>query len=249
MKIKVFFITCAGSAIILVASSMLVFTQMRAVQDIGLDTLTESLYQEDAKILSWILSSVPLDRVETMTLPESWAEIFVVNNSDLVVVSSTKQGRRGLPLYRHPDLLDQGSMLMDAMRAGKTSTVNTPDYMVVIRPAGAGQSIIALKPKAWEKNLVSRQNAQIDRDASRITCTMLIFIGAGLCITFLVSLLIAFVVVNPTLKIRDAFEALSLGDFDHEVPGTGRKDMKAFMESYLRLKTSLTMALERIQRR
>jgi nitrogen fixation/metabolism regulation signal transduction histidine kinase len=222
---------------------------MRAMQNISLNTLTESLYNEDSKILSWILSSVPTDRITTMKLPDPWAEILVVNNNDLVVFSSTNQSHKGLPLHRHPQLLDQASLLMEAMKVRKPATVSTSEYMVVVQPINADQTIIALKPKAWEKRLVSQQDAKIRKDVSAITRTLVIFLGIGLFITFLISFLIASTVVNPTRKLMDAFEALSLGDFDYQIKEAGGKDMTTFTESFLRLKASLVMALERISRR
>jgi HAMP domain-containing protein len=249
MKIKVFLIVCLGAFIMLLISSILVYTQMRAMNDINLNALTESLYNEDSKILSWILSSVPTDRITAMKLPDTWAEILVVNNNDLVVSSSTNPTHTGLPLYRHPELLDQASFLMDSMKVGKPATVRTSEYMVVVQPINADQTIIALKPKAWEKGLVSEQDAKIRKDVSATTRTLVIFLGVGLLITFLISYLIATAVVNPTRKLMDALEALSLGDFDYEIKGAGGKDMEAFIESFLRLKASLVMALERISRR
>jgi nitrogen fixation/metabolism regulation signal transduction histidine kinase len=249
MKIKVFLIVCLGAAIMLLFSSILVYTQMRAMQNISFDTLTESLYNEDSTILSWILSSVSTDRIDTMKLPDSWAEIFVVNNNDLVVASSTNQSHKGLPLHRHPELLDQAPSLIEAMKAGKPTALKTSQYMVVIHPTSADQTIVALKPKAWEKGLVSQQDAQIRKDRSAITRTLLIFLGIGLFIAILISFLIAFIVVNPTRKLLNAFEALSLGDFDYEIKEAWGEDMKTFTESFLRLKASLVMALERISRR
>jgi hypothetical protein len=249
MKIKVFLIVCLGAFIMLLISSILVYTQMRAMKNIGLNALTESLYNEDSKILSWILSSVPTDRITAMKLPDTWAEISVVNNNDLVVFSSTNPSHKGLPLHRHPELLDQASLLIEAMKVGKPATVRTSEYMVVIQPINADQTIIALKPKAWERGLVSDQDAKIRKDVSASTCTLVIFLGIGLLMTFLISYLIAVIVVNPTSKLMDAFEALSLGDFDYEIKGAGGKDMEAFTESFLRLKASLVMALERISRR
>jgi hypothetical protein len=47
----------------------------------------------------------------------------------------------------------------------------------------------------------------------------------------------------------DALEALSLGNFDYDLKKPLGNTMLAFTESYLRLKTSLEMALEMITRR
>jgi methyl-accepting chemotaxis protein len=249
MKIKVFFITCAGLVSILIASALLVYTQMRAVENINLDTLTGSLYQEDSKILSWVLSSVPIDKIDSMKLPASWAEIFVVDHSDLKILSSTNPNRKGLPLHSHPDLLDQASKIMESMKTGKPSTLSTKAYMVIIQPMNNNQSIIALKPKAWENGLVSKQDTQLDKDASKVNFTLVIFFCIGLGVALVVSFLVAIYVAKPTKKLMVALEALSLGDFSHEFKGTMDNDMKTFAESYLRLKTSLAMALERLGRR
>ena len=51
MKIKVFLLVFAGAVLMLVLSSAMVYTQMRSVRAVNLDTLTESLFKEDAKVL------------------------------------------------------------------------------------------------------------------------------------------------------------------------------------------------------
>jgi HAMP domain-containing protein len=56
-------------------------------------------------------------------------------------------------------------------------------------------------------------------------------------------------VAAPTSHALEALEALSLGDFEHEITKTKSREMESFTESYLRLKTSLEIALDRISRR
>jgi methyl-accepting chemotaxis protein len=249
MRIKVFLITLAGTLSILVISALLIFTQMKAVDNMNLSTLTESLYHEDTKILSWILGTVPLDRLENLKLPESWAEISVVNNSDLTIVSSTNPGRKGSPLHSHPELLDQGNKIIESMKGGKPSMIETKAYMVVVQPVQGNQSVISLKPKKWEKGIVEKQAAQLEKDSTQIMLTLLIFLGAGFIVSLIVSLLVAGMVGKPLRKLKTAFEALSLGDFTHELEEGKGSEMKSISESYLRLKTSLALALERLGRR
>jgi hypothetical protein len=56
-------------------------------------------------------------------------------------------------------------------------------------------------------------------------------------------------VAGPVRKALDALEALSLGDFDHDLDEKATSEMGLFVESYLRVKTSLEMALDMIARR
>ncbi len=249
MKIKVFFIVCIGAVVMLALSSILIFTQVRSVQKVNLDPLTDSLFKEDSKILTWILSSIPPEKIDTLRLPESWAEIFVVNNSDLQLVSSTNAAHKGVALYKHPDLLDQADKIINAIKSEKPSTVSSKEFMVVVQPLNAEQSIIALKPKAWENALFSEHNKQIKDALSSILTILGIFLIIGSCIAILIAYVITRTVAAPTRHALDALEALSLGDFKHEIEATKSKEMESFTESYLRLKTSLEMALERISRR
>jgi len=66
MKIKVFAIVCIGAFLMLGISSALIYTQVKAVQGVSLDPLADSLQKEDSKVLTWILSSIPVDKVETL---------------------------------------------------------------------------------------------------------------------------------------------------------------------------------------
>lgn len=249
MKIKVFLIAFLGASIMMLLSSALLYTQMRSIRSVNLDTLSDSLYQEDARILSLLLATVPAEKLETMKLPESWAEIFLTNAADLQVTASTNPSHRGLPLYRHPLLLDQASAIMKAIKTGAPSAVNTASYMVVVHPASTDQILIALKPKAWEKGLVLKQEQEIKAATKNITLLTAIFLAVGFFITLVVSFVIARVVVNPTRNIIDAMEALSLGNFEYELKEPSGKKMAVFAESYLRLKASLEIALEIITRR
>jgi hypothetical protein len=199
MKIKLFAIVCIGSVLILAMSSILIYTQVRTVQGINLDPLADSLYKENSKILTWILSTVPLDKIDTMKLPESWAEIFVVSNSDLQLVSSTNAAHKGVALYRHPLLLDQAAAIVNAIKNGKTTTVSARKFMIVIQPLGPEQSIVALKPKAWETAIVSRQNDQMKGTSSSI----LTILGAFLLVGGLIAVAIAFIITSPRQDLKE----------------------------------------------
>jgi HAMP domain-containing protein len=249
MKIKVFLVVCIGAVVMLGISSILIFTQLHSVQNVNLDPLKDSLFKEDSKILTWIISSIPPEKINTLKLPESWAEIFVVNDSDLQLVSSTNTEHKGIALYQHKALLDQADKIVNAIKTKKPTTVSSREFMVVIQPLTAEQSIVALKPKAWENALFS-EHAKQTQDASSSILTILgIFLIIGLGITILIAYVITRTVAAPTRSALDALEALSLGDFNHEVEATKSPEMESFTESYLRLKTSLEMALDRISRR
>ena len=249
MKFKVFLIVFAAAVFMLILSSAMVFTQMRSIGSVNIDPVTESLYKEDARILTWVLSSVPADRIESLKLPESWAEIFLVDTGDLQLAASTNPAHRGIPLYHHPLLLDQASVIIDAMKRGASSTASTPGYMVVMEPVDTGQFLVALKPKAWEKGLVSKQAREIESRMMNVTLILGIFLAAGLLIALVVSLVVTRVVVTPTRRAFDALEALSLGNFDYALKESRGREMTVFTESYLRLKASLELALEMITRR
>jgi hypothetical protein len=172
MKLKVFLIVLAGSMLMLATSSALVFTQMRSVRSVDLSSLADSLSEEDARILSFILASVDPARIDTLKLPPSWAELFRVSTADLQLTASTEPSHRGMPLYRHPQLLDQAEAITGAIRKGAASTVSTPGYMVVMQPLGSESMVIALKPKAWEKGLVEKQEQEIASRTYRITLVL-----------------------------------------------------------------------------
>jgi methyl-accepting chemotaxis protein len=249
MKMKAFLITFAATFSILVISALFIFLQLKAVDNMNLSALTESLYHEDAKILTWILGTVPPDRLESLKLPESWAEITLVDNGDLTIMSSTSPARKGSPLHSHPELLDQGDRIIESIKSRKPATVETKAYMVVMQPVDGDQSLISLKPKKWEKEIVEKQDAQLRRDSTRIMWTLAIFLGAGTILCLIVSALVAGFIAGPTKKLMKALEALSLGDFTYELDQGRGAEMKNFSESYLRLKTSLALALERLGRK
>lgn len=249
MKIKVFLIVCTSAILMLVLSSAMIYTQMRSIRAVNLDPLTESLYKEDAKILTWLLSTVPLEKMDNLKLPESWAEIFLVDTGDLQLAASTNQAHKGLPLYHHPLLLDQASVITDAIKTGRSSTTDTPSYMVIIEPAGAGQVLVALKPKAWEQRLVTKQSQEIEGRTRGIIFILAVFLATGLLIALGVSFVVTRAVVTPTRQAIDALEALSLGNFDYDLQEAPGREMAVFTESYLRLKASLELALEMITRR
>jgi HAMP domain-containing protein len=243
MKIKVFLIVCIGAVVMLTVSSILVYSQLHAVKGVNMAPLADSLYKQDSKVLTWILSTIPLEKIE------SWAEISVVNNGDLKLTTSTNPAHKGIALYSHPQLLDQGSGIVNAIKSKNPSILSLKDYMVVIEPLNAEQSLIALKPKSWENGLVSEYESRLKETTSGFYTMLGIFLIIGVCITVFIAFIITRIVVAPTDNALDAFEALSLGDFDHGIKDVKGKEMEAFTESYLRLKTSLEMALERISRR
>jgi HAMP domain-containing protein len=249
MKLKVFLIVLAGSMLMLAISAALVFVQVRSVRSVDLSPLADSLYQEDARILSFILASVDPAKIDSLRLPPSWAEIFLVNTPDLQLTASTEPSHRGMPLYRHPQLLDQAEAITGAIRKGAASTVSTPGYMVVMQPQGSDSMIIALKPKAWEKGLVAKQEQEITSRTYRITLVLGIFLAVGLILSLALAWVVSRTVAGPVGRALDALEALSLGDFDHDLDEKATSEMGLFVESYLRVKTSLEMALDMIARR
>jgi hypothetical protein len=84
---------------------------------------------------------------------------------------------------------------------------------------------------------------------SGIVTILGIFLIIGSCIAVAIAYAITRTVAAPTSHAFEALEALSLGDFKYEIKATKGREMESFTESYLRIKASLEMALDRISRR
>jgi hypothetical protein len=250
MKTRVFLLVFAGMCTILVLSAIVLLVQGLAVRSVDLGPLAESLSKEDSRVLSWIIANVPPERIDGMNIPESWAEIFLVDPVELTLVSSTNPRHRGLPLYSHPLLLDHAKVVLNAIRTGRTSIQDTPAYRVIAAPVKDGRFIVALKPKAWERGLVSEQSRRIADATAHTFYLAALFFCLGIILSLAAAYVVALKVTGQTRRAMDALEALSLGDLEAEAEGlSGGGDMKTFTESFIRLKTSLQMATDMLSRR
>lgn len=246
MRTRMFFISLLSFMIFLLVSGFLIFSQMQLIKGLKLEVLEDKLYTENTGILAWSLTQVNPERLDRSPLPSSWGEIMVVDNSSLVITASTNRGHVGRMLTAVPELLDQASPLIEAMKRAAPETVRTRDYMIALSPLAQSSSLIGFKPKSWEKGLISEQNGQILRHTKSTTAILMFYLAGGLLFAVIVSLVITLTVSGPFMKAAKAFEQLSLGDLEAELPGSGGKIMVKLSESLFRIRTSLKYALERL---
>ncbi|HOJ14738.1 MAG TPA: hypothetical protein PLS81_08300 [Deltaproteobacteria bacterium] len=250
MRTKAFVIVLSSLCLMALVSSAILFLVGLEIRGVNLGTLSDSISKEDARILSLILEHIPPEKIEEMALPESWEEIFILDPSELTVVSSTTPGHRGMPLYRHPLLLDHAKVVVSAIKAQKTTIEETPSCRVVAAPLPDGRLTVAIKPKAWEQGLVQRQEEEVRRTTSSIWIVAAAFTILGILVSVFAAFLVARKVTATTDKAVTALEALSLGDFSVDLDALGSAgELDRFKDSFVRLKTSLTMALEMLSRR
>ena len=246
MRLKIFTITFIVMLMILSGSSFLVYTQLMTIKGINLGLLEDKLYEESTEILSWSLKNIDKASLKDNPLPKSWAEIMLVDNNNLTVISSTNKAHAGNSMYKVPELLDQASGIIDAIKAKKSARIASEMYMIAIMPSEKNTSLVGFKPKSWEKAILAEQNSQLGTNIQSITTVLLIFGAIGLALSFIAALVISNIVTKPTRKMVSAFEQLSMGNFDVDVPRYGGKLSISLAESFFRLRTSLMMALERL---
>jgi len=246
MKIKLFSIVFITFFIVLTCSAFIMYTQFRKVQDIDLKVLQDRLYTENTNILSWAMNSLDLDTLGDNPVPDSWAELMVVDNESLVISSTTNKKHKGLVMYQLPELLDQAKGIMDAIKTKSATTVRADTYIVSVMPLGNNRSLLGFKPVLWEQGLLEQQNSQIKNSFESTTILLIAFYAAGLILTFLIALFIANNAVKPLQSAISSFEELSMGNFDTEIPNLKGKSFESLIESFFRLRTSLMMALERL---
>lgn len=230
----------------LTCSALLVYTQFKKVQDINLQVLQDRLYTENTKILSWSMNSIDLGSLGKNPLPDSWAEIMVVDNDSLVIRSTTNKDHAGLIMYKLPELLDQAKGIMDAIKKKTAVTVHSDTYLVAVMPVNNNRSLLGFKPVSWEKTLLTEQDSLIKNNFGSTTTILIVFCAAGLVLTILIALFISIIAIKPIRKIISSFEELSMGNFETEIPRIRGKAFESLIESFFRLRTSLMMALERL---
>lgn len=249
MKIKIFFISLIGSMLILLGATSLVYLGLLSVKNINIDTLTNKLFQENTVILSWAMNNVNAESLEGMRIPGSWAEIMVVDDENLIITASTQPGHKGQYMYKLPNLLDQAQGIIAAMQIKNTSQIATDDYMVAIKPLNGNTTLIGLKPKTWERDLLSVQDSLIKQNMKNVKMALVIFLGAGIVVAIIISVIVSLSAGRSIDALLKALEELSLGNFEAETPAGRERENKSFSASFLRIKTSLTMALERLGER
>jgi methyl-accepting chemotaxis protein len=246
MKIPSFIIAFCCFLVFLVASAMLVYTQMGAVKNLQFAMLEDKLYAENTEILSWSMRSLDTDKMTEEPLPVSWGEILIVDNTSLIIKSSTNLEHTGMLLHSVPQLLDEASPLIDAIKKPARKNIRTEKYMIAISPLSQNRSLIGFKPRSWEQGLISQQTEQVRKSVESFKTILTIYLAVGVILTFAFPLIIVFMTSIPLNRTAKTFERLSLGDFDVEFPPSGGKSMAGLSDSFFRLKTSLKIALEKL---
>jgi hypothetical protein len=246
MKIKIFVITLGGFILILAGSLTAVILELSSIKSINMDGITEKLYNENNQIMVSIIHSIPPSSYETLKLPSSWAEIMTVSSDNLVILASTNISNKGKYIYSIKGLLDQAKGILAQMKSNKPSVIRSKDYIVAVIPYQANMIIVGLKPKTWEKNLINSQFDEMNKTSSAIYRNLIFLAGTGIGISIVVSFLITLAVSGYLSEFSKSMKALSLGDMDAELPASKGKDLAVFTESFIRIKTSLSMALKRL---
>ena len=247
MKIKIFIITLAGFILMLIGSLTAVVLELSSIKNINMDGITEKLYEENNQIMSSIIQAIPPSSYDTIKLPSSWAEIMTVNSDNLVIIDSTNKSNKGKYIYSIPGLLDQAKGILAQIKTSKSAVIQSKDYIVAVIPYQANTFILGLKPKTWEKNLINSQFDEMNKTSSAIYKNLIILAVAGILISIVLAFLISLTVSGFLAEITRSIKALSLGDMDIEVPASKGKDLTVFKESFIRIKTSLNMALDRLK--
>jgi methyl-accepting chemotaxis protein len=247
MKKKIFITSLAGFILILAGSLTAVLLEMSSIKSINTDGITEKLYNENNLIMSSIIHLIPPSSYESLKLPSSWAEIMTVNSDNLAILASTNKSNKGKYIYTIPGLLDQAKDILAQMKNMKPSVIRSKDYIVAVIPYQANTFIIGLKPKTWEKNLINTQFDEMNNMSSHIYRNLIILAVLGILISIVLSFLITLAVSGYLSEFSKSIKALSLGNLDAEPPVSKGKELAVFTESFIRIKTSLIMALQRLK--
>jgi hypothetical protein len=246
MKLKTFIITFAGFIIILSGSIIGVIYELSSIRDMNLNAITDRLYNENIKIMSEIIANIPPDSYGTLNLPSSWAQIYYVDTQSLTILASTTQADKGKYIYSVPNLLDQGKAIIRCFKTGKPSVIKAKDYLIVAVPAGKTGFAIGLKPRSWEAALINSQLHDISKMSSAIIRNLIIFAFLGIVLSFFLAMIISWLLSGMTTLLFKNLEDLSLGNLEAEPPSLKAGENKVFRDSFIRIKTSLKMALERL---
>jgi hypothetical protein len=248
MRIKTFLTVFLSFAVIIVCSAAIIFMQMQAMKGVRLGLLEDKLYTENASILSWAMRNMDPERITPAGMPSSWGEIFIVDNESLTVKTSTNKNHLGMKLSLIPELLDQAAPVLASISRSAPETVRTRDYMIVLSPHAAGSTLIGLKPKAWEKGLISGQSDQLEQSTSSAMTLFFGYLAGALALAFVLSLIITLVAYSQVSRVAQQFEELSLGNFDSDLPRSGGKTFVSLSDSFFRIKTSMKYALDKLGR-
>ncbi len=246
MKSRIFATTLLISLLLALGATAAVFFEARSARtQLGLGVLEDGLYAANAELVRWAVSGPDATRLTSLTLPESIAEIVMLEPASLRITAATVPGHVGRLLPQVPGLLDRAEPLMQALASGKPAVVKARDYTLITRPAAGGLWLVAFKPRAAEAALLHDQQAAIDAHFRHLDRIMLATAAAGLLLAIILALVITRLAAGSHTQALKAFDALSRGNFE-SVPA-GLKPDEARI--YARLHTSLSLALERLGRK
>lgn len=245
MKAASFTISLCCFLVFLLGSTFFVHTQMGAISGLELSVLENRLYQENTEILTWAMKTLDPAKLAENPLPASWGEILILDNASLVIRNSTNRDHEGKGIHSIPQLLDESSAILQALKKPGRSTLQTGSYMIAISPLSKNKTIVGFKPRSFEQGLVSSQTEQVKKSSDSFRLILIGYLVAGAILAIVFPLVIVSVSSIPLKRASKAFERLSLGDFDAELDGAG-KSMKVLNDSFFRLKTSLKTALEKL---
>ncbi|MFY9399497.1 MAG: hypothetical protein WAR22_14145 [Desulfomonilia bacterium] len=245
MKAVSFIVSLCCFLVFLLGSTFFVHTQIGAIRGLELSVLENRLYQENTEILSWAMKTFDPAKLAETPLPASWGEILILDNSSLVIRTSSNPDHVGKGIHAIPQLLDESSAIIQALKKPGRTTLQTRSYMIAISPLSKNETIVGFKPRAFEQGLVSAQTEQVKKSTDSLRRILIWYLIAGVILAVVFPLVIVSVSFIPLKRASKAFERLSLGDFDAEMDGSG-KSMKPLKDSFFRLKTSLKIALEKL---
>lgn len=248
MKKKTFITSLAGSLLVLLCAASAVFFSISRIQHINTNEISTKLYAENGKILQAMINYIEPENIAELKLPKSWAEIIVVDNASLSITEATTAEHKGQQMFTLPALLDQGKDVMDAIDKNKPGVVSTAEYMIVLRPLGKKSTMVAFKPKAYEKSLVYVQRSETKGQIYQVLMYFGVIMGIGLIIAIVVAMFLAKSLSQKTGAMSQALDELSMGNLDAEPPAdTKDTEIQMFNLAYLRIRASLNMALSRLK--
>ncbi|MCD6571094.1 MAG: hypothetical protein J7L53_10370 [Deltaproteobacteria bacterium] len=246
MRLRVLLITFIVFTIMSSGTFCIFYLQIGRLQDINLESIQNRLYAEDTNIMLWAINNIDPIHVNDASIPESWGEIMIVDNNTLKITSSTNNKHKNLYMHKLPKLLDQATPVLKAINDKKSLIRKTKDYMIVIKPLENNTSIVGLKPKAWEAGIISDQTSVLMRHVAQAKIIIIISLAIGILLSLIAALIVSVMVTKSTRQMLSTLDDLSLGKFNTQVPESNIYEAKAFATSFERLKTSLTMSLERL---
>jgi len=246
MRMRILTATLFGCVSILIYSFIMMSMDVQKINNIHMDTLSNQLYRENTNIMLQTMKAIDTSKLNRISLPESWGEIMLVDNHSLKIMSSTDPSHVGLHMYKITELLDQAGPILKAISHRKAGITKTKDYMVAIVPSGDAVSLVGLKPRTWERALLTTQDDSLKKVQGDARHIALITLIAGGIFSIIVSLITALLVARPITRLIYRLVSLSKGDFESPYPKPSTSEERLFAKSMERIRASLSIALNRL---